>query len=111
MVGKAKLSSTSHNTITMSNGCGCQSGVLRFFKPPFAKYFYLPCCIHDDAYDWGGNYSARLRADRSLFYNMAKLILKNESNPFKIVFLSSVALAYYIAVRIFGRFYFNYGQQ
>lgn len=63
--------------------------------------------MHDDAYDWGGSSFDRLIADRMLFYNMAKLILKNEFNPFKILTLVSIALCYYVAVRIFGRFYFN----
>lgn len=89
----------------MSNGCGCQTGILRFIKPPYAKKFYIPCCMHDDDYDRGGN---RREADRSLFLGCMKTILKEETNPWKIFWLSFVSLSYYIAVRIFGRFYFNY---
>ena len=89
----------------MSNGCGCQSGILKFFKPPYAKKFYIPCCIHDDDYDRGGN---RKEADQRLFRGCLKIILKEETNPWKISWLTLISLFYYIAVRIFGRFYFNY---
>lgn len=89
----------------MSNGCGCQTGILRFIKPPYAKKFYIPCCMHDDDYDRGGN---RKEADRSLFLGCMKTVLKEETNPWKIFWLSFVSFSYYIAVRIFGRFYFNY---
>lgn len=88
----------------MSNGCGCQTGILRFIKPPYAKKFYVPCCIHDDDYDRGGD---RKEADKCLFLGCMKTILKEETNPWKIFWLSFVSLSYYIAVRIFGRFYFN----
>ena len=89
----------------MSNGCGCQSGILKFFKPPYAKKFYIPCCIHDDDYDRGGD---RKKADQSLFLGCLKIILKEETNPWKISWLTLISLFYYLAVRIFGRFYFNY---
>ncbi len=89
----------------MSNGCGCQSGILKFFKPPYSKKFYIPCCIHDDDYDRGED---RKKADRDLFLGCLKIILKEETNPWKISWLTLISLFYYIAVRIFGRFYFNY---
>lgn len=88
----------------MSNGCGCQTGILKYFKPPYAKYFYIPCCIHDDNYDLGGD---RKKADQILFLGCMKTILKQETNPWKISWLTIVSLLYYIAVRIFGQFYFN----
>lgn len=88
----------------MSNGCGCQTGFLKYIKPPYANYFYIPCCIHDDEYDLGKN---RKKADRDLFLGCMKIILKNENNPWKILWLTGIAGLYYIAVRIFGRHYFN----
>lgn len=51
----------------MSNGCGCQKGALRWFRPPYAKFFYVPCCMHDDEYDRGGGLQERKEADRNLF--------------------------------------------
>lgn len=91
----------------MSNGCGCQTGILRFFKPPYAKKFYIPCCIHDNDYDRGGS---RKEADRNLFINCIKIIIKEEINPFKIVWFTLISLLYYISVRVFGHFYFNYNK-
>lgn len=91
----------------MSNGCGCQTGILRFFKPPYAKKFYIPCCIHDDDYDRGGS---RKEADRNLFTNCMKTIIKEETNPFRVVWFTLISLLYYISVRVFGHFYFNYNK-
>lgn len=94
----------------MSNGCGCQKGVLKYIKPPYAKKFYLPCVLHDNDYDIGGCGEMRRKADLTLFLNMFKVIQK-ESNPFAMVWLAHIALLYYVSVRIFGRFYFNYIKQ
>lgn len=92
----------------MSNGCGCEKGVLRYIKPPYAKMFYAACCMHDDDYDRGGDKQDRKVADRALFSRMVKLSLGQTSNPWRIVWLVSIALLYYVSVRLFGRFYFNY---
>ena len=89
----------------MSKGCGCQTGILRFFKPPYSKKFYVPCCIHDDDYDRGGS---RKQADQDLFLNCMKTIIKEETSPWKILWLTMVSLFYYMSVRLFGYFYFNY---
>lgn len=89
----------------MSNGCGCQTGILRWFKPPYHKKFYVPCCIHDDDYDLGGN---RRDADRRLFRNCLKVIWTEETNPWSMTWMTLIAFSYYLCVRIFGRFYFNY---
>lgn len=94
----------------MSNGCGCQKGVLKYIKPPYAKKFYLPCVLHDNDYDIGGSGEMRRKADLTLFLNMFKVIQK-ESNPFAMVWFAHIALLYYVSVRIFGRFYFNYIKQ
>lgn len=94
----------------MSNGCGCQKGVLRFVKPPYAKKFALPCEIHDDDYDIGGDGEMRRKADLSLFLRMLK-VSRNNRNPYAITWFTLIALLYYMSVRIFGRFYFNYKKQ
>lgn len=93
----------------MSNGCGCSKGVLKWFRPPYARKFYVPCCMHDDDYDRGGDGKARREADRSLFRRMAALVLKDDkAGPTRALWLVCIAYIYYISVRTFGRFYFNY---
>lgn len=89
----------------MSNGCGCEKGILKYVKPPYSKKFYIPCCIHDDDYDRGGS---RKKADKNLFLGCIKTILKTETNPIIITWLTLISLLYYMSVRIFGQFYFNY---
>lgn len=92
----------------MSNGCGCEKGLLKYLKPPYAKDFYVPCCMHDDDYDRGGSEAERKEADKNLFLRMLKLVLSKTGNPWKIVWFVMIALLYYVSIRIFGRFYFNY---
>lgn len=92
----------------MSNGCGCEKGLLRYVKPPLAKYFYKACCLHDNSYDWGGDEASRKLADKQLFLNMLSIIKERETEPWRITRYVLVALLYYISVRIFGRQYFSY---
>ncbi|MFC2513017.1 MAG: hypothetical protein ACFNWT_08335 [Prevotella denticola] len=92
----------------MSKGCGCQTGIFRWFTPPYAKLFYAACCIHDDDYDRGGSARDRLLADRCLFHNCLRRILQCRFSPPKTFRLVAVALAYYAAVRLMGCHYFNY---
>lgn len=94
----------------MSNGCGCEKGVLRYIKPPYAKKFYIPCCLHDDDYDRGGDKKARQNADKRLFRGCFKLILRQEQNPWQMVWLTLIALLYYCSVRLFGWMFFNYNK-
>lgn len=91
----------------MSKGCGCQSGILKYFKPPYANLFHIPCCIHDDDYDIGGDKEARLKADKNLFQRCVTIIIRNRYSPFKMIWMFNIALLYYMSVRIFGRFFFN----
>ncbi|UWG05597.1 MAG: group XII secretory phospholipase A2 precursor (PLA2G12) [Bacteriophage sp.] len=95
----------------MSNGCGCETGILRYIKAPYAKMFYVPCCIHDNDYDSGGKAKERKKADVTLYRNMCKVIGRTDCTPFKAHFLTGIALLYYISVRIFGRFYFKYDRK
>lgn len=92
----------------MSNGCGCETGLLKYIKPPYAKIFYAACCIHDDDYDVGGSKADRAEADAALFRNMLIIITKSNYNVWKSYHLATIALVYYISVRIFGKQYFNY---
>lgn len=92
----------------MSNGCGCESGLLKYVKPPYAKKFYIPCCLHDNDYDRGGDGKARWNADKRLFRRCFKLILRQEQSPWKMAWLTLIALLYYSSVRLFGWKFFNY---
>ena len=94
--------------IAVSNGCGCESGIFKYFKPPYHKYFYVACCMHDDAYDLGGGKKDRLIADRNFFHRMLQLVyLDTIASPWKQAWLVLVALHYYVAVRLMGWHYFN----
>jgi hypothetical protein len=42
------------------NGCGCGSGILKYFKPPYHEFFKIECNAHDLAYDDGGTEFLRI---------------------------------------------------
>ena len=81
----------------MSKGCGCQSGIFRWFTPPYAKLFYAACCIHDDDYDRGGSECDCFRK-----------IDKCSFAPAKALWVACIALCYYWSVRLLGGNYFKY---
>lgn len=93
---------------SMSNGCGCERGVLRFVRPPYASKYYAACALHDNDYDIGGSEADRKEADARLFDNMQRISRRASRNPFALVWFTHIALLYYVSVRAFGRFYFNY---
>lgn len=90
------------------NGCGCGSGILKYFKPPYARYFINCCNSHDAAYDIGGTEENRKHADVWLFWRMVGNINIRYFSPFKATWLVLISLLYYISVRLFGRKFFNY---
>lgn len=92
----------------MKKGCGCTKGILKYIRPPYGKMFYVPCCMHDDDYERGGGKDMRKTADRALFERMCRVIREKEKKPLRVFWLTFVALGYYAAVRMFGRWYFNY---
>lgn len=92
----------------MANGCGCQTGIFRWVKPPYASFFYAACCIHDDDYDRGGNENDRKNADLRLYMNCFRKIAKAGFAPAKTWWLTNVAMLYYCSVRLMGSNYFNY---
>lgn len=92
----------------MSNGCGCESGLLKYIKPPYSKLFYVACCIHDNKYDIGGDKTDRSKADAELFRDMLIIITKGGYNVWKSFYLVTIALIYYISVRLFGKQHFSY---
>ena len=92
----------------MSNGCGCERGLLKHIKPPLSKMFYVACCIHDDDYDMGGDRAARRTADVTFYRNMCRIISGKDVTPWRSFGYTAAALLYYACVRIFGRFYFRF---
>lgn len=82
--------------------------MFKYLKPPYAKKFYIPCVIHDNDYDKGGSEHSRKLADSLLFWRMLFLSEESTTSPFKMTWFILIALLYYVSVRIFGRFYFNY---
>lgn len=92
----------------MSTGCGCQTGILKYIKPPYSNFFHEACCIHDYYYDVGGTKQSRKIADKILFDHCIDRISNLTDSVWKKVWLVHIALFYYISVRLFGRFYFNY---
>lgn len=83
----------------MSNGCGCQTGLLKYLRPPYAKLFYVACCRHDDNYE---SDMPRKEADRLLFRDMLYIVYKGDYKVMYSLFLISIAYLYYICVRLFG---------
>lgn len=92
----------------MSNGCGCESGILKYIRPPHAKMFYAACVKHDNAYDWGGDAEARKRADKELFRDCMKISSRRTKNALKRLYFACIAILYYVSVRIFGWIYFKW---
>lgn len=70
--------------------------------------FYVPCCMHDDKYERGGSKAMRKTADKVLFRCMCRVALREGETPLKVLWLTFVAVGYYAAVRVFGRWYFNH---
>lgn len=94
--------------MTTKKGCGCTKGVLKYIRPPYASLFYVPCCMHDDDYERGGSKAMRKTADRALFERLCRAVLRKEERPFRVLWLTFVAVGYYAAVRVFGRWYFEF---
>lgn len=92
----------------MKKGCGCTKGILKYIRPPYAKMFYVPCCMHDDDYERGGSKAMRKAADRTLFRGMCRVALREGETPLNVLWLTFVAVGYYAAVRVFGKWYFNH---
>ena len=89
------------------NGCGCGSGLLKYFKPPYHEFFEVDCNSHDMAYDFGGTEESRKHADVWLYRNMVDRATRY-CKPLKATYLTCIALLYYFSVRLFGKNYFNF---
>lgn len=50
-------------------------------------------------------------ADRELFRRCTVVVCRNEHNPWRMMWLFTIAMTYYIAVRIFGFIYFKFNDK
>lgn len=91
----------------MSNGCGCEHGLLRWVRPPFAAFFRAACELHDNDYDIGGTPADRKVADALLLQRCVRLIADAERPPLTMIAQCASAALMWAAVRCFGMFYFN----
>lgn len=91
------------------NGCGACSGFWRWLKPPHKNFFVKECNTHDEAYEIGGSATDRKKADRKLFFDMIDKSVDYYRNrkTISLWWFVSLALAYYTAVRLFGKPRFN----
>lgn len=89
----------------MSNGCGCERGLFRWVKPPYAEKFRAACELHDDYYEWG--YLSRKKCDEVLFMNMVRKVNETETKPMRVWWFVNIAMLYYVSVRLFGWMYFK----
>jgi len=88
----------------ITNGCG---GKGMGFTPP--QFFFKASCNHHDFYYWrGGENKDRKYADKSFLDAMLE-DAERASNWFSNIWNRTAAYAYYFAVRISGKKYFNFG--
>ena len=87
------------------NGCGTCGGFWRWLKPPHKNFFKEACQKHDEAYDLGGNPADRIQADRRLFFDMIDKSVDYYRNrkTLSLWWFVTLSLAYYYAVRCFGK--------
>lgn len=86
------------------NGCGGKGSII---KPPLKKFFEASCNLHDVGYSIGGDESRRFECDAKFLVMMLKDTFKIK-NYFNRVFHQFWAIIFFLAVRIFGKKYFNY---
>jgi len=89
------------------NWCG---GKWSWFKPPYHIFFNTSCNKHDELYnEWWDSFD-RWIADIYLLKFMLQDCLLIE-NKLRKVYYSIWCFIYYVAVRLFGKKYFNFIKQ
>jgi len=102
MLRYSEVSSYKRKQIT--NGCGGKGG---WIKPP--SFIFKASCNQHDFYYWRGvSEEDRVSADNS-FYRFMKEDIADAKWYMK-PYYHQWALAYYVAVRLFGKEYFNYSE-
>jgi hypothetical protein len=85
--------------------CGPKGWII---KPPFHAFFEASCKKHDEGYLKGGDEARRIECDIKFYAMMMKDIYRHQKAHQRAI-LSTWALIYFIAVRLFGAKFFNYG--
>ncbi len=85
------------------NGCGGKGG---WIKPP-NFLFEADCNMHDFGYFRGGDEVRRMECDTKFLQAMLRDCLR-VNGTFRRNFYKFWAYTYFVAVRIFGKRYFNY---
>lgn len=78
-----------------------------FIKPPRVVLFEASCKLHDEGYEEGGNELRRLICDLFFYTHMLNDINKF-TNWYATLFYFLWASLYFVLVRLFGWWYFNY---
>ena len=85
-----------------------ECGPARSFIKTRCNLFKASCRIHDWNYTAGGSEKDRKRADFGFFKRCAQNAT-NLNNPWRIWYYMLIATLWYLAIRLFGWHYFNYG--
>lgn len=94
---------------TEEYGCGIKMGWLGVARPPHHKFFKPECILHDEMYNLGGSEEDRMKADSRLFGSMVYhsiTYFKNKAGS--LWWFVTLAYAYYVLIRLFGKMHFNY---
>ena len=87
-----------------TNGCGGKGSSI---KPPYRNFFEASCNKHDIGYNIGGDESRRFECDAKFLVLMIKDTFRIKSK-LKRLYYQAWSFVYFLAVRIFGKKYFNY---
>ena len=96
-LGKEQLSK-------ITNSCGGKGG---WIKPP--NFIFKASCNQHDFYYWRGCTEKDRRLADNTFYSYMRKDVK-ETKWYMKPYYHQWALAYYVAVRFFGKNYFNYAE-
>lgn len=88
------------------NGCGAKGGIV---NPP--DFIFKASCNHHDFLYWVGNTEEERKYADKAFYKYMKIDISEKKGVIKKAYYHIWAYAYYRAVRLFGKKYFNYGDK
>lgn len=85
---------------------GCGVGKMIFLLPQFI--FRASCEKHDELYERGGGLREKLQADVWFYSYMLEDIAEYQSSAWKMMFYLFMATLYFLAVLVFGVFFFRW---
>jgi hypothetical protein len=101
--------SHSEQVSSKGNGCGPDWFPVWIKELLFNWFFEASCNKHDEGYRKGGNEARRAHCDLKFLEAM-----KKDASNVNVIFKPlaySTAYTYYLLVRIFGRYQFNYSEK